>query len=160
MILTIAYIEQKFDLYNDLYFNGELITPNFEIINDKKQLGCLQSKYLYHNERMDYTLKVSRYYDRTEKQYDNTIIHEMIHLYIAQNHIIDNGAHGRRFITECARINKYGWNLSRCTDTSDWKLSEEAQKKVDRKSYNIIVYKKQGDYNSLLKDQNQMWKSI
>lgn len=150
MILTIAYIEQKFDLYNDLYFNGELMTPNFEITNRKNQLGCLQGKYLYHNGRMSYTLKVSRYYDRTEKQYDNTIIHEMIHLYIAQNRIIDNGAHGRRFKAECARINKDGWNLSRCTDTSDWKLSEEAQKKVERKnntSYNIIVYKEKG-YNS------------
>lgn len=148
MILTIAYIEEKFDLYNQLYFNGELMTPNFEITNRKNQLGCLQGKYLYHNGRISYTLKVSRYYDRTEKQYDNTIIHEMIHLFIAQNNIIDNGSHGRRFKAECARINKDGWNLSRTTDTSGWKLSDEAKKKENRKcnsTYNIIVYKEKGN---------------
>lgn len=150
MILTIDYIEQKFALYNVLYFNGELITPNFGITNRKTQLGCLEIIYNHYIRRTIYTLKVSRYYDRTEKQYDNTIIHEMIHLYIAQNHIIDNGSHGRRFKAECARINKDGWNLSRCADVSDWKLSEDAQKKVERKintSYNIIVYKEK-EYNS------------
>ena len=59
--------------------------------------------------------------------------------------IIDNGSHGRRFKAECARINKYGWNLSRTTDTSNWKLSNEAQKQETKRltnaSYNVIVYK-------------------
>ena len=58
--------------------------------------------------------------------------------------IIDNGSHGRRFKAECARINKYGWDLSRTTDISGWKLSEEAQKRLDNKlsnaTYEIIVY--------------------
>ena len=60
----------------------------------------------------------------------------MIHLYISQNDIIDNGSHGRRFKAECARINKYGWDLSRTTDISGWKLSEEAQKRLDNKLSN------------------------
>lgn len=120
------------------------MTPNFEITKKKNQLGCLQGKYNHYNGRIGYTLKVSNYYDRTEKQYDNTIIHEMIHLYIEQNHIIDNGSHGRRFKAECERINKYGWDLSARTNVSDWKLSEEAEKKEARKKakgYHIIVYK-------------------
>jgi hypothetical protein len=59
--------------------------------------------------------------------------------------IYDNGSHGRVFKQHCARINKYGWNLSRTTDASDWKLSDEAQKKeanrLSKASYNILVYK-------------------
>ena len=147
MILTISYISEKFEKYNNLYFNGSLKTPKFKISNSKRALGTLSiSRRLnfYGGYTKEHTISISKYYDRTEKQYDNTLIHEMIHLYISQNDIIDNGSHGRRFKAECARINKYGWDLSRTTDTSGWKLSEEAQKRLDNKlsnaTYEIIVY--------------------
>lgn len=147
MTLTISYISEKFEKYNNLYFNGSLKTPKFKISNSKRALGTLSiSRRLnfYGGYTKEHTISISKYYDRTEKQYDNTLIHEMIHLYISQNDIIDNGSHGRRFKAECARINKYGWDLSRTTDTSGWKLSEEAQKRLDNKlsnaTYNIIVY--------------------
>lgn len=153
MILTISYIENAFDKYNYLYFNGSLEKPNFKISNGKHQLGLLEIRrtliYGYCNKYVtSYTLKVSRYYDRTEKDYDTTIIHEMIHLYIDQNNIIDDGSHGKRFKAECARINKDGWNISRCTDVSGWEISNEAKKKENGKSnspYNIIVYKEKGN---------------
>jgi hypothetical protein len=147
MTLTISYISEKFEKYNNLYFNGSLKTPKFKISNSKRALGTLSiSRRLnfYGGYTKEHTISISKYYDRTEKQYDNTLIHEMIHLYISQNDIIDNGSHGRRFKAECARINKYGWNLSRTTDISGWKLSEEAQKRLDNKlsnaTYEIIVY--------------------
>lgn len=144
MTLTINYIESAFNKYNVLYFNGVLKRPAFKITNSKRQLGCLAIKISPFGTKV-HTLSISKYWDRTEKQYDNTIIHEMIHLYISQMNIYDNGSHGRVFKQHCARINKYGWNLSRTTDTKDWKLSEEAQKKEENRlskvSYNIIVYK-------------------
>ena len=147
MTLTISYISEKFEKYNNLYFNGSLKTPKFKISNSKRVLGTLSiSKRLnfYGGYTKEHTISISKYYDRTEKQYDNTLIHEMIHLYISQNDIIDNGSHGRRFKAECARINKYGWDLSRTTDISGWKLSEEAQKRLDNKlsnaTYSIFVY--------------------
>ena len=147
MTLTISYISEKFEKYNNLYFNGSLKTPKFKISNSKRALGTLSiSRRLnfYGGYTKEHTISISKYYDRTEKQYDNTLIHEMIHLYISQNDIIDNGSHGRRFKAECARINKYGWDLSRTTDISGWKLSEAAQKRLDNKlsnaTYEIIVY--------------------
>lgn len=147
MTLTISYISEKFEKYNNLYFNGSLKTPKFKISNSKRALGTLSiSRRLnfYGGYTKEHTISISKYYDRTEKQYDNTLIHEMIHLYISQNDIIDNGSHGRRFKAECARINKYGWDLSRTTDISGWKLSEEAQKRLDDKlsnaTYSVFVY--------------------
>lgn len=147
MTLTISYISEKFEKYNNLYFNGSLKTPKFKISNSKRALGTLSiSRRLnfYGEYTKEHTISISKYYDRTEKQYDNTLIHEMIHLYISQNDIIDNGSHGRHFKAECARINKYGWELSRTTDISGWKLSEEAQKRLDNKlsnaTYSVIVY--------------------
>ena len=149
MTLTISYISEKFETYNKLYFNGSLKTPKFNISNSKRALGTLSiSRRLnfYGGYTKEHTISISKYYDRTEKQYDNTLIHEMIHLYISQNDIKDNGNHGRRFKAECARINKYGWDLSRTTDTSGWKLSEEAQKRLDNKlskaTYSVFVYQK------------------
>lgn len=143
MVLTINFIENSFEKYNVLYFNGLLKKPIFKITNSKRRLGCLSTRYLpFKNE---YTLSVSKYYDRTEKQYDNTIIHEMIHLYISQMGIVDNGSHGRVFKQHCARINQYGWNLSRCTDASQWELTNESKKREENRlskiSYNVIVYK-------------------
>ena len=147
MTLTISYISEKFEKYNNLYFNGSLKTPKFKISNSKRALGtlCISRRLnFYGGYTKEHTISISKYYDRTEKQYDNTLIHEMIHLYISQNDIIDNGSHGRHFKAECARINKYGWDLSRTTDTSGWKLSEEAQKRLDNKlsnaTYSVIVY--------------------
>ena len=147
MTLTISYISEKFEKYNNLYFNGSLKTPKFKISNSKRALGtlCISRRLNFYGEyTKEHTILISKYYDRTEKQYDNTLIHEMIHLYISQNDIIDNGSHGRRFKAECARINKYGWDLSRTTDISGWKLSEEAQKRLDNKlsnaTYSVFVY--------------------
>lgn len=144
MTLTINYIESAFVKYNALYFNGVLRKPTFRITNSKRQLGTLQTRRSPFGTK-SFTLSVSNYWDRTEKQYDNTIIHEMIHQYIHQMDIIDNGSHGRHFKAECARINKYGWDLSRTTDTSGWKLSNESQKRETNRltnaSYSIIVYK-------------------
>ena len=155
MTLTISYISEKFEKYNNLYFNGSLKTPKFKISNSKRALGTLSiSRRLnfYGGYTKEHTISISKYYDRTEKQYDNTLIHEMIHLYISQNDIIDNGSHGRRFKAECARINKYGWDLSRTTDISGWKLSEEAQKRLDNKlsnaTYSVIVYQMYDTDNS------------
>lgn len=144
MTLTINYIESAFNKYNVLYFNGVLKRPSFRITNSKRRLGTLATKRSLYGTKT-HTLSVSNYWDRTEKQYDNTIIHEMIHLYISQMNIIDNGSHGRYFKAHCERINKYGWNLSRTTDTSDWKLSNKAtereEKRLANASYSIIIYK-------------------
>ena len=148
MKLTIDYLENKFLFYNVKYFYGALRIPMFKIISSSNRLGYMRVERERNSDcsiSKKYTIAVSKYYDRTEKEYDNTLIHEMIHLYIDQQNIKDTSSHGRIFKQECFRINDDGWDLSRCTDTSKWKLSNEAQKRVERKlknaSYNVIVYR-------------------
>jgi hypothetical protein len=136
MELTIEYLDKKFDLYNEKYFYGILKKPNFKITNTKIRLGCME--YRGGNK---YTISISMFYNRNEFWYDNTLIHEMIHLYIEQLKIIDNGSHGKRFKAECERINKDGWKLSRTTDSSQWEISENAKiRNKSEKSY-VIIYK-------------------
>ena len=115
MTLTISYISEKFEKYNNLYFNGSLKTPKFKISNSKRALGTLSiSRRLnfYGGYTKEHTISISKYYDRTEKQYDNTLIHEMIHMYVyrVEGHKHDGVlGHGLRFIRQCRRIRKdYG----------------------------------------------------
>lgn len=135
MELTIKYMEENFELYNKKYFNGVLKKPHFRIINTRRRLGSMSRIH----ER--YIISISKYYDRDKFQYDNTLIHEMIHLYIYQQNIIDNGPHGRIFKAECARINKDGWNLSRTTSTLGWKVAEDAKIRKKSETSFIVVYK-------------------
>lgn len=145
MELTIKYMEEKFDLYNEKYFYGLLKKPFFTIKNTARQLGCMNWK------NGIYTISISKYYERNEFQYDNTLIHEMIHLYIRQQNIPDNGSHGRRFKAECARINKDGWNLSRTTSTEGWKIAKDAKIRKKSDIYYIIVYKETENTQFLFK---------
>ena len=48
---------------------------------------------------------ISKYYNQTEKQYDETLIHEMIHYYIKYKHIEDTDSHGIEFKKIMNRIN-------------------------------------------------------
>lgn len=143
MVLTIDYIKERFNKYNKLYFNGSLIEPSFKISKGKRVLGLMSWTQNFLGQK-SYTISISKYYDRTEKQYDNTIIHEMIHLSIHQKKIRDNGSHGRYFKAECARINRDGWDLARTTDTRDWGISNEVADKIKSKKYDVFVYKTNG----------------
>lgn len=104
MTITISYLSERFDKYNNLYFGGKLRKPTFRIKHTKCALGSFSP--------MDFKIEISDYYIRESKDYDNTLIHEMIHLYQCQFKTEDR-SHGKVFKRECARINRYGWSLSR-----------------------------------------------
>lgn len=104
MIITLDYLAKAWEKYNVQYFDGALRKPRFKIDNSKRRMGC------YHPSEC--MISISKYYERTEKQYDTTIIHEMIHQYIRQNNIRDTSAHhGKVFKSIAARINMDGWNI-------------------------------------------------
>ena len=123
MELTIKYISEAFSKYNAKYFGGELKKPIFKIGKSKTQLGSFSCHQTMLGEV--HTITISKYYDRTPKQYDNTIIHEMIHQYIRQKGLKDSSSHGHLFKQHCARINKDGWDLARTTSTTNWNINKE-----------------------------------
>lgn len=116
MIITLDYIENAFEKYNKKYFNGTLVKPSFVIMHKKRVFGTFNRtlKYdeLFGEYRWKFTISISDYYERSEFEFNNTIIHEMIHQYIRQNNLKDTSTHGRIFKSECERINKDGWKLS------------------------------------------------
>jgi hypothetical protein len=130
MELTLDFIAAAFHKFNKKYYDGKLETPMFAIVHRKNILGQYQHKW-------PKIIRISDYYDRSERDYHNTILHEMIHEFIRQNNIRDTRRHhGAVFYAEAERINRDGWNISRCDDVSGLGL-----KSGKNETYHIAVFK-------------------
>ncbi len=135
MDITLDYIKSNFDKFNVMYFNGKLITPKFMITKAKSYLGQLSWKCI-NGERTNYIISISGLFDRSDKDFCNTILHEMIHLYIRQNNIKDTRPHhGRVFYQIADMINQHGWNISVYGKTKDCKLTSK-----EKVTYNMVTY--------------------
>jgi hypothetical protein len=139
--LTIGFISTNFDKFNREYFKGELKTPRFEITHVRSYLGQYSRSILFN----DSVIRISDMYDRDETGYKQTILHEMIHLYIRQNNIKDTRAHhGCVFNSIADRINRQGgWTIARTDSVDGCGLSNKAEVKT----YYMACYKtKDGRY--------------
>ena len=109
--------------FNSVYFNGELSTPTFEIVtNTSRLLG----QYRGRANR----LRISIYYDRSEKEFQTTFLHEMIHQYQWEKY--RNVNHGETFKSWCNYLRQYGWNIKRCSDIGDCGVAEGIKKRQRR----------------------------
>ena len=113
MIPTIDYIQTRFDEYNSLYFNGILPPVPIKLSNARTFLGNLcfkrRRKWLfgpYYN--TDFVLRINTRADLPEELVEDTILHEMIHYFIAVNQLHDTRTHGQIFRREMKRINEMG----------------------------------------------------
>ncbi|WP_051525019.1 SprT-like domain-containing protein [Segatella albensis] len=139
MVVTESWIKKEFIKFNSLYFDGKLPMPIIKLSHARTQLGALA----YKNEWLlgrrircfDYTIKLSTYYDMTERQAQNILIHEMIHYYIAYFRIRDSRPHGVKFQKMASDLNrKYGWEIKAIEVAKDWKVAEYYRKKEEQKS--------------------------
>ena len=128
MVLTIGFISENFHKFNKEYFEGELKTPAFEITRVKSYLGQYHWKYGFDGDLIENVIRISKMFDRSETDYQNTIIHEMIHLYIRQNHIKDTRRHhGRVFNSIADRINRQGgWHIARTDSVEGCGLTDKS----------------------------------
>ena len=130
MVLTIDFIKENFGNFNSLYFGGKLETPKFVIKHSKQYLGtCKWSNRLPRDIngislKTDFTIEISDYYDRAEKDYQNTLLHEMVHQYIRQFGLERDGVHhGKAFKTIAYNLNKKGWNIETRTKMFNVKVN-------------------------------------
>ena len=98
MRATRSYVTERFDLYNDLCFGGKLPKIPVRMSVAKGFLGKIKYKhrrrFFHSDEYYDFSLHINSRYDYQPDIIDDTIIHEMIHLYILYNGIKDNAPHG------------------------------------------------------------------
>lgn len=131
MELTAEILRTWFNRFNKEYFDGTLSEAvNFEVSNSKHKLGlfrCTKRKsWLLKRPRpVDCVIKVSRYFNISEHELQTTLLHEMIHYYIASNGLTDSSPHGKIFQWHMKRINKSGWNITINADITDWKVADD-----------------------------------
>ena len=150
MQIDTAWMERQFDRFNKDYFGGRLTPPKFSVNNARTRLGSMVFKWkrsLLKRESYDYVIRLSNYYDIPEVEFQNVLLHEMIHYYIAVNRFKDDSVHGTMFRSIAQRINKQGWHVVVRTDTRKWPVAERNRKKqVARKRAILAANTSDGKY--------------
>ena len=113
MIPTIEYIQQRFDTFNNRFFDGALPPVPVKLSHAKGFLGkitytCRKQGLFRGFRNENFVLRINARINLPEELLDDTILHEMIHYYIAVNQFPDRGAHGPLFRREMERINREG----------------------------------------------------
>ncbi len=103
-----------FDEYNMKYFEGKLLFPQFDLLHSYRTCGYFQyttggwfDKTVY-----DPIIFITDYYDFTEQQFVDVIVHEMIHYYLAYTGQDRSCRHGKKFKEMAERLNnQYGLHI-------------------------------------------------
>lgn len=110
MIPTTDYIEKKFREFNSQMFDSKLTMPPIQLSRARTFVGqCAAKKrrtLLHGTTLFDFRLKFSICFDLSEEEWEDTIIHEMIHYYIGVNGLKDTAAHGQIFRQMMENINQ------------------------------------------------------
>lgn len=110
---TVEYIQERFETFNKQYFEGMLPPIPIRLSHAKGFLGKVtftkRRQGLFGRYRnTDFVLRINVRIDLPEELIEDTILHEMIHYYIAVNQWTDSSSHGALFRREMARINHEG----------------------------------------------------
>lgn len=128
-----------FGTFNHAYFDDRLPLPRLVVSRSRTRLGSMSCKRRLKGFRMrntDYAIHLSNYYELSERQFQNVLLHEMIHYFIAYSGQRDRSAHGPLFRAWMTRLNhEHGWEI---TVTSNMKAVEVSEK-VRRPSQYIVL---------------------
>lgn len=134
MIPEIDFIKKTFSIYNETIFKGELPIPRFNLTRARTFRGKLVYRIrrkLIKTEFYDYEMRFSINFNLSQTEWEDVVIHEMIHLYIAAKKIKDNSSHGPVFRQIMEDINKvYSRNIKVSSKST---INEAAEKNPDRR---------------------------
>ena len=139
MKITNEILEQKFNEYNNLYFNGKL--PK------RTKLTVVKGNYTTMSGFFSYEIKSKRLcspkfgivnsVNWTEYTLKGTLLHEMIHLYLTDKYKKDMG-HGMEFQKMCKQFKKeYNIQIIQRCDGIDFKTKRK-QTIIDLLSEKIV----------------------
>ena len=145
--LTIDYLRQAFEHYNNFIFNGKLPVPKLKWSRAKTRLGqmaCKRKMSWGRTKLYDFSISISNYYKLTTEQIDDVLIHEMIHYSIAYTGLKDTSAHGVVFRGMMDKINRsFGRHITISVRTRNL----QARSAQQPKDYLILALKmKDGKY--------------
>lgn len=153
MTPTITLMNKWFDEFNALVFDNKLPKVPIKFNNTYRQLG----QFYWRNGGVTLGIKISLFYDRTETQYRNCLLHEMCHLYCFKVLGLRNEHHGANWRRIAAyATKKTGLHIQRCENASEFQVAERNKVKVDavrakKTAPAIIVEMRNGTQYFLLK---------
>ena len=114
-----------FDECNMKYFEGKLLFPQFDLLHSYRTCGYFQCSYRqvwFSKELYDFKISITDYYDFTESQFVDIMVHEMIHYYLAYFGLDKRCRHGKEFKKMAERLNRtYGLHIVSEVDLSQYK---------------------------------------
>lgn len=148
MIPDLSFVKNSFKKFNTEIFKSQLPEPVFRLTRAKTFRGKLKYKIersLSGRKNKDFELRISISFDLEEHVWEDVVIHEMIHLYIAANHIKDTSSHGPVFKKMMHSINReFGRAIVvSVRTTASQALSDNADKRL-RAHYICIAKFKDG----------------
>lgn len=117
MEITQKLVKERFESFNRQIFGNKLPMPRICLSNARTFLGACTFKtkrgLLGKKTRYDFAIRISTQFDMSETEFEDTLIHEMIHYYIGVNQIEDTSAHGQKFRSMMADINsRFGRHIT------------------------------------------------
>lgn len=138
MRATLQFLQEKFEEFNRTVFAGALPRVTIGVFHARRRLGELRYPRYSSGRRPapeEYTIRISDYFDMEQAALEDTLIHEMIHLYIHWFDIPDRSAHGPAFRKMAAAINRrHGRHI-----TVTRPLSDSEKESDTRLSWHYIV---------------------
>ncbi|MCR4824380.1 MAG: SprT-like domain-containing protein, partial [Bacteroidales bacterium] len=110
--------EERFDTFNRMCFDSALPRIPIKLSSARTFVGRLQYTRVRdlwgrHVGNDAFVLRISKRFDLPEEEIEDTLIHEMIHYYIAWKGLRDSSTHGRIFRSMMQDINtRYGRHLT------------------------------------------------
>ena len=120
MRLSKKVLEKRFKKFNEKYFNGELIVPDFIVGGSKWTAGEFKCNYYtdvdengekYATELIGIKIYFSKRLIKNSRILDNIMLHEMIHFYGYYMNYDIKGEHGDYFLGMAEKINDDGYNI-------------------------------------------------
>lgn len=128
MVANIQNLQLAFNQCNMKYFEGKLPIPMFDLLHSFRTCGYFDCDYeqgWFSRTLYNFRISMTDYYDFTPKQFEDILVHEMIHYYLAYFGIDKSLSHGREFKKMAKRLNQtYGLNITKTLDISQYKRRE------------------------------------
>ena len=109
MIATLPFLENRFETFNTLCFDGALPPVPLKLGRAVRSLGSCTYKKRKHlfgrTEYYGFAIRISTRFDLPENELEDVLLHEMIHYEILVNQRQDTSAHGRLFRARMKEIN-------------------------------------------------------
>lgn len=149
-------IQADYDMLNGKLFDGKLQKVPLRWMRTKYKLGVMA-----YNEKgeIEY-VGISNLYDLTRQQYLNVLAHEMIHVYMEQQGILEKDPHGRKFMSILDDLNAKNpdFQIAKSENAADFKVSDTGP----AKTYGVVIIDEDGQQSlvavqpSVLTDENML----